>query len=168
MKNLQEIIAEIKGESLYKISNLTYTGEPVEDSKIELVKKKGTSSRLVSRVEADNRLKGTKRIIVKAGNVFIGKGKIDNRSILIIPIMKKGPNIDHLLLLNVGVKREIELSKKVKALGDKFTHIKNIVEETDLPWDDNYLNLLDVEELFGSSAEKIAEFIVSSSSTSKP
>jgi len=43
--------------------------------------------------------------------------------------MKKGLNIDHLLLLNVGIKREIDLSKKVKALGDKFTHIKNIVPE---------------------------------------
>ena len=168
LKNLQDIISEIRGETLYQISNLHYTGEPVEDSKIELAKKKGTSSRLASRVEADNKLKGTKRIIVKAGNVFIGKGKIDNRSILIIPIMKKGPNIDHLLLLNVGLKREIDLSRKVKALGDKFTHIKNIVEETDLPWDDNYLNLLDVEELFGSSAEKIAEFIISSSSAGKP
>ncbi len=168
MKNLQEIISEIEGESLYKISNLAFTGEPVENSKIELVKKAGSSSKIKSRVEADNKLKGTKRIIVKAGNVFIGKGKIDNRSILIVPIMKKGPHIDHLLLLNVSFKREIDLSKKVKALGDKFTHIKNIVEETDLPWDDNYLNLLDVEELFGSSAEKIAEFIISASSTSKP
>jgi len=81
--------------------------------------------------------------------------------------MKKGPNIDHLLLLDVSFKREIDLSKKIKALGDKFTHIKNIVEETDLPWDDNYLNLLEMEELFGNSAEKIAEFIISSSSTSK-
>jgi len=162
LTNLQEIISEIKGETLYKISNLTYTGEPVENSMIELVKKTGSSSQLVSRVQADKRLKGTKRIIVKAGNVFIGKGKIDNRSILIIPIMKKGPNIDHLLLLNVAFKKEIDLSKKIKALGDKFSHIKNIVEETDLPWDDNYLSMLEMEELFGNSAEKIAEFIISS------
>ncbi|MBE9574193.1 MAG: SIS domain-containing protein, partial [Proteobacteria bacterium] len=168
LKNLQDIISDIKGETLYQISDLHYTGEPVEDSKIELVKKKGSSSRLASRVEADNRLKGTKRIIVKTGNVFIGKGKTDDRSILVVPIMKKGPHIDHLLLLNVGVKREIELSRKIRALGDKFTHIKNIVEETSLSWQDDFLNLLDVEELFGNSAEKLAEFIVSSSSTSKP
>ena len=167
LTNLQEIISEIKGETLYTISNLTYTGEPVENSMIELVKKTGSSSQLVSRVHADKRLKGTKRIIVKAGNVFIGKGTIDNRSILIIPIMKKGPNIDHLLLFNVAFKKEIDLSKKIKALGDKFSHIKNIVEETDLPWDDNYLNLLEMEELFGNSAEKIAEFIISSSSAGK-
>jgi len=168
LKNLQEVISEIKGETLYAIGNLTYTGEPIEESRIELVKKKGTASTLRSRVERDNRLKGTKRIIVKAGNVFIGKGKIDNRSILVIPIIKRGPNIDHLLLLNVGFKKAIDLPQKVKALGDKFTHIKNIVEETDLSWQDEYVNLLDVEELFGNSAEKIAEFIISSASTSKP
>ena len=167
LKNLQEVISKIKGETLYKIDELTYTGEPVEDSKINLIKKKGTASKLKSRVETDNKLKGTKRIIVKAGNVFIGKGKIDNRSILVIPMMKKGPNIDHLLLLNVGFKKEIDLPKKVKALGDRLTHIKNIVEETDLSWQDAYLNLLDVEELFGNSAEKIAEFIISSSSAGK-
>jgi len=167
LKNLQEIIAKIKGETLYKIRNLTFTGEPVEDSMIELLKKTGSSSKLISRAQAGNRLKGTKRIIVKAGNVFIGEGKIDKRSILVIPIIKKGPHIDHLLLLNVGFKREIDLSKKIKALGDKFSHIKNIVEETDLSWKDEYLNLLEMEELFGNSAEKIAEFIISSSSAGK-
>jgi len=102
LRNLQDIVSEIKGETLYRISNLSYSGEPIEDSKIEVLNKQGSSAHLASRVDADNRLKGTKRIIVKAGNVFIGKGRIDNRSILVIPIMKKGPNIDHLLLLNIG------------------------------------------------------------------
>ena len=164
LKNLQEIIAEIKGETVYEIRNLTFTGEPVENSMIKLLKKTGSSSKLISRAESGNRLKGTKRIIVKAGNVFIGKGKIDNRSILIIPIMKKGPHIDHLLLLDVAFNKDVDLSKKIKALGDKFSHIKNIVEETDLFWKNEYLNLLEMEELFGNSAEKIAEFIISSSS----
>ena len=161
LKNLQEIIAEIKGETVYEIRNLTFTGEPVENSMIKLLKKTGSSSKLISRAESGNRLKGTKRIIVKAGNVFIGKGKIDNRSILIIPIMKKGPHIDHLLLLDVAFNKDVDLSKKIKALGDKFSHIKNIVEETDLFWKNEYLNLLEMEELFGNSAEKIAEFIIS-------
>jgi glucosamine--fructose-6-phosphate aminotransferase (isomerizing) len=166
LKNLQEVISKVKGQTLYKIGNLTYTGEPVEDSRIELVKKRGSSSRLTSRAETDTRLKGTKKIIVKAGNVFIGKGKIDNRSILVIPVMKRGPNIDHLLLLDVLFRKKIDLPKKVRALGDKLTHIKNIVEETDLSWQDSYLNLLDLKDLFGKSAEKIAESIIASASTS--
>ncbi len=162
LKNLQGVVSEVRGETLYGIRNLSYSGEPIEDSEIELVKKQGSSARLASRVEADRQLKGTKRIIVKAGNVFIGKGRTDKRSILIIPIMLKGPNIDHLLLLNIGFKERVALSKKVTALGDKHTHIRNIVEETGIPWKDSYLNLLNIEDLFGYSAEKIAESIIAS------
>jgi glucosamine--fructose-6-phosphate aminotransferase (isomerizing) len=162
LKNLQEVISAIQGQTLYKINNLSYSGEPVEDSTIELVSKKGSSSRLVSRVEGDTRLKGTKRIIVQAGNVFIGRGRIDARSILIIPLMQQGPNIDHLLLLDVGFNKDAELSKKVLALGEKGTHIRNIVEETGLAWADDYLNLVPIQELFGNSAEKTAEFIIAS------
>jgi glucosamine--fructose-6-phosphate aminotransferase (isomerizing) len=162
LKNLQEVISEIQGETLYKINNLSYSGEPVDDSTIELVSKKGSSSRLVSRVEGDTRLKGSKRIIAKAGNVFIGKGRIDARSVLIIPLIHQGPNIDHLLLLDIGFNKDAELSRKVLALGERGTHIRNIVEETGLPWSDDYLNLLPIQELFGNSAEKTAEFIIAS------
>jgi glucosamine--fructose-6-phosphate aminotransferase (isomerizing) len=168
LKNLQDIIAEVKGETLYAIGNLTYTGEPVEGSTIELVRKTGAASTLTSRVETDNRLKGTKRIIVKAGNVFIGKGRVDDRSIVVIPLIKKGPHIDYLMLIEVGFSKGIELRKKVRALGDKYTHIKNIVEEVGLPWNDKFLALLNVEDLFGQSAEKVAEFIVSCSSARRP
>ena len=83
-------------------------------------------------------------------------------------VLKKGPHVDHLLLLDIGFREKIDLSNKIKALGDKFIHIKNIVEETNLPWHDEHLNLLNVEELFGNSAEKIAECIISRFSTGKP
>ncbi|MBW1689367.1 MAG: SIS domain-containing protein, partial [Deltaproteobacteria bacterium] len=52
LKNLQEIIAEKKGETLYEIRNLTFTGEPVENSMIKLLKKTGSSSKLISRAES--------------------------------------------------------------------------------------------------------------------
>ena len=162
LKNLQEVISEIRGETLYKIDNLSYSGEPVEDSTIELVSKKGSSSGLVSRAEGNSRLKGTKRIIAQTGNVFIGKGRTDARSILIVPLMQQGPNIDHLLLLDVGFNKDAELSSKVLALGERGAHIRNIVEETGLSWSDAYLNLLPIQELFGNSAEKTAEFIIAS------
>jgi glucosamine--fructose-6-phosphate aminotransferase (isomerizing) len=168
LTNLQEIIAELKGETLYGISDLAYTGEPLDNSWIRLIHKKGTSSGIISRVENEQRLKGTKKIIVKSGNVFIGKGRVDDRSIVVIPLIKKGPLIDHLMLLEVGFKKDPDLRKKMRALGDKYTHIKNIVEEIGLPWSDEFLDLLTVEELFGKSAEKVAEFILSCSSTAKP
>jgi glucosamine--fructose-6-phosphate aminotransferase (isomerizing) len=161
LSHLQEIVDEITGETLYGISGLAYTGEPLDTSRIRLIHKKGTSSRIVSRAETEQRLMGTKRIIVKGENVFIGKGRVDHRSIVVIPLIKQGPHIDHLLLLEVGFTEDIALQQKLRALGEKYTHIKNIVEEMGLPWNDEFLSLLSVADLFGKSAEKVAEFIVS-------
>lgn len=93
--------------------------------------------------------------------MFIGKGKGDGRSILVIPVMSAATKIDHLVLFNVGFKKQVELHKKVDALGGKYHHIKHLVEETSLAWQDKYLDMLLIEQLFGVSAEKIAEAIVS-------
>jgi glucosamine--fructose-6-phosphate aminotransferase (isomerizing) len=35
------------------------------------------------------------------------------------------------------------------------------VQENSITWQDKFLDLLEIEELFGRSAEKIADFIVS-------
>ena len=117
-----------------------------------------------SRVETDNRLKGSKRIIVRQGNVYIGKGRKDNRSILVIPILSASDDssnkIEFLLLLHVSFKQDVALEDKVKALGGKYEHVKNIVQENSIAWQDQYLELVEIEELFGRSAEKIGEYIV--------
>ena len=69
--------------------------------------------------------------------------------------------IEYLLLLNILFKESVPLSKKIKALGGKYERIKNIVQENSIVWDDEYLELVEMKELFGVSAEKIGEFIVS-------
>jgi len=116
-------------------------------------------------VETDPQLKGTKRIIVTQGNVYIGKGRKDSRSIVVIPGISASPSgsniIQNLLLLNISFKKDSPLPVKIKALGGKYEHIKNIVQENSIPWEDDYLNRVEMEELFGRSAEKIGEFIVS-------
>ena len=55
---------------------------------------------------------------------------------------------------------EVELDKKVAALGGKYQHIRHLVEETRLAWHDAYLNRLEMEELFRGSAEKVSERIL--------
>lgn len=166
LKNLQQIVSDIKGAIRYKIGNLNLLGEPTDETTIEVLKKEGVLLPISSRVETDTKLKGTKKIIVRQGNVYIGKGRKDDRSIIVIPIISTSPDrpnmIEHLLLLNVGFKENIPLSVKIKALGGKYEHIKNIVQENSAPWDDRHLERVETDTLFGRSAEKIGEFIVSS------
>jgi glucosamine--fructose-6-phosphate aminotransferase (isomerizing) len=164
LKNLQAVVGEIKGSILYRIDRLNVLGEPTSDTTIEILHKEGVLKPLTSRVETDKALKGTKRIIVHQGNVYIGKGRKDDRSIIVIPAISTEPSasnrIEYLLLLNIGFKEQIDLAAKTKALGGKYEHIKNIVQENSFQWEDDHLNLVPIDDLFGRSAEKIGEGIV--------
>ena len=80
----------------------------------------------------------------------------------IISASPESPNmIEYLLLLNISFKENIALETKKTALGGKFENIKSIVQENSLAWQDEFLELLETDELFGRSAEKIGEYIVS-------
>ena len=65
------------------------------------------------------------------------------------------------MLLHVAFNEHVPLSVKIKALGGKHERIKNIVQETSATWNDNYLEWVQMEDLFGQSAEKTAEYIIS-------
>jgi glucosamine--fructose-6-phosphate aminotransferase (isomerizing) len=164
LKNLQGVIARINGSILYRIDKLNLLGEVTDETTIEVLKKGGILAELPSRVESDPHLKGTKRIIVRQGNVYIGKGRKDQRSIVVIPVISDDPHrpnhIANLLLLNVGFKEVVALADKVKALGGKFEHIQNIVQESSVTWEDEFIDLIPMENLFGLSAEKIGEQIL--------
>ena len=165
LKNLQDIVHDIAGSIIYRIEGLNLLGEPVDETTINVDAKRDAAKKTSSRVESDARLKGTKRIIVRQGNVYIGKGRKDDRSIVVIPILSSSPSsasiIKHLVLLHVSFKENIPLRARIKALGGKYEHIQNIVQENSITWDDQLLELIEVEELFGRSAEKVGEFIVS-------
>ncbi|MBF0453011.1 MAG: SIS domain-containing protein [Candidatus Magnetomorum sp.] len=164
LKNLQHVVQRIEGSVLYKVGGLNVLGEPTEDSYLEVIEKQGSSQEIDSRFEYDKKLKGIKRIIVRQGNVFIGKGRADRRKIIVIPVISASPNTSHMieniLLLNISLKQTVSLEAKILALGDKCEHIQNIVQESNVVWRDDLLDLLSVEDLFGKSAEKVAESIV--------
>lgn len=164
MKNIQGVVDHVKGSILYRIDGLGLLGDPTDQTTITILKKTGILAELPSRVEKDPVLKGTKRIIVREGNVYIGKGRKDGRSIVVIPATSEDPTdgsrIRYLLLLNVGFQEAIPMDRKIKALGGKYEHIKNIVQENSVSWSDDYLEEVPVDDLFGRSAEKLAEGMV--------
>jgi glucosamine--fructose-6-phosphate aminotransferase (isomerizing) len=167
IKNLQEVIANLKGGLLYQVSGLSLLGDVTDETKIKVISKTGSLKNETSRVENDPRLKGTKNIIVREGNVYIGQGRKDNKSILVIPVISSSsatPNIiEYILSLNVAFKNseDISLLKKIKALGGKYTRLKDwVLESENIQWDDRFLNLVEVENLFGATAEKLVETII--------
>ena len=167
IRNLQEIIERVKGGFLYQISGLSLLGNVTGSTKIKIINKTGIFKNDRSRVEKNPHLRGTKNIIVREGNIYVGKGKKDSKNILIIPVNSSNPAtpniIEYILSLNIIFKKSkgVSLFKKIKALGGKYNRLKDwIVESSDLKWDDKYLNLIDIENLFGDTAETVVEKII--------
>ena len=61
----------------------------------------------------------------------------------------------------ISFKEIVPLPVKIKALGGKYERIKNIVQENSIVWDDQHIERVAIRDLFGISAEKIGDFIVS-------
>ncbi len=164
LRNVQEVVDSIEGSILYRIKNLNLLGELTDETTIEVLSKKGVLKPIPSRVESDTKLKGSKRIIVQKGNVYVGKGRKDDRHILVIPATSPSADraniIENLLLLNIRFRSDVSIDIITKALGGKYEHIKNIVMENSIAWTDDYLKGLEMEFLFGRSAEKIGETIL--------
>ncbi|MEA3428322.1 MAG: SIS domain-containing protein [Thermodesulfobacteriota bacterium] len=164
LRNLQGVVAGIEGSILYKIGGLNLLGEPTDEATIQITNKDGTLKTIPSRVEKDTILKGTKRIVVREGNVYTGIGKRDDRSMIIVPVFSSShatPNmIEYLFLLHISFKKNVSTSTKINALGGKYKRIKSIVQENSVAWDDKYIEFVDMRSLFGISAEKISEIIV--------
>jgi len=164
LKNIQEVIREIKGYLMYGIHGLDILGEITEKTTISVDKKAGILKNAHSRIESDTRLKGTKHIIVREGNIHIGKGLKDSRSLIVIPVVSdhtEGPGrISRLISINVLFNDQVPLDTRIKALGGKYTRIKDIVQENSYKWDDTYLEHVVVKDLFGDSAEIISNTIM--------
>jgi glutamine---fructose-6-phosphate transaminase (isomerizing) len=166
IKHLQEVIDRVNGGLLYQITGLNLLGEVTSDTRIMVKEKTGALANEISRVETDSQLKGTKNIIVREGNVYIGRGRKDKKNILVIPVLSASPAtpniIEYIVSLNVDFKpsESVSLLKKIKALGGKYPRLKDwILESENVQWDDKFLNLVPVETLFGDTAEQVVEAI---------
>ncbi len=167
IKHLQEVIARVNGGLLYRITGLNLLGDVTPETRIHVLEKTGILVNETSRVETDPQLKGTKNIIVREGNVYIGKGRKDKKNILVIPVLSASSDtsniIEYILSLNVDFKPSgsVSLLKKIKALGGKYPRLKDwILESENIMWDDKFLNLVPVETLFGETAEQVVAAII--------
>ncbi|MCX5848841.1 MAG: SIS domain-containing protein [Deltaproteobacteria bacterium] len=156
ISRIQPVVYAVRGYTLYDINNLDGRGNPSEDSTIAIIKKDGIASQMVSRAETSKLLMGTKRTIVSTGHVYIGKGKADGASIIILPLLEENNFVSNLLLLHVEYNELLSVSKKKEVLGYRYNDIRNLVNEYNIVWDDNYLEKIPIADLFSEPVEILA------------
>jgi glucosamine--fructose-6-phosphate aminotransferase (isomerizing) len=156
LDRIQKAIIGVRGYTLYEIGNLDVEGHPTDDTTISIVNRGGVSVGMVSRAETSKSLMGTKRTIVRTGNLYVGLGRVDGRPLVIVPLLKGAEGVSGLLLVHVDFNQALTAADKAEILGDRYRDIRNLINEYNLPWDDAYLGALPIEILLGESVEFIA------------
>jgi glucosamine--fructose-6-phosphate aminotransferase (isomerizing) len=156
VSRIQPVVSAVRGYTIYDINNLDAQGNPAEDSTLTILKKDGVARQMTSRAETSNLLMGTKRTIVSTGHVYVGKGKADGASIVILPLRGKNDYVSNLLLLHVDYNELLPLREKKKVLGYRYNDIRNLVNEYNINWDDGYLETIPLADLFSEPVEILA------------
>jgi glucosamine--fructose-6-phosphate aminotransferase (isomerizing) len=156
VNRIQPAIAAVKGYTIYDVSNLDEHGNPADDTIIAVRDKGGIALGMRSRADRPTALMGVKRTIVGTGHVYIGKGKADGATIVILPLRTDHEFVTNLLLLHVEYNEFLPVSKKKDALGYRYNDIRNLVNEYNIAWDDNYLEKIPICDLFGEPLEFLA------------
>ncbi|MCK9391991.1 MAG: hypothetical protein M0Q01_10575, partial [Syntrophales bacterium] len=159
LTKIQPAIAVVNGYTLYEVNNLDMDGHPTDASTISIVKREGVSLQMTSRAERSRTLMGTKKTMVSMGHVYVGKGKWDGAPIVIVPLLGDQLTVRNLLLLHVTFNENLSLREKINILGYKFNDIRNLINEYNLPWTDQYLEERSVGCLLSEPAEVIAGLI---------
>lgn len=159
ISRLQPAVSLIRGYTIYDVSRLDDQGNPEEGSMIVIRAKGGAAAGMASRADKPAPLMGTKRMLVSTGHIYIGRGKSDGVPIVIIPLLGENNFVDHLLLLHINYNETLTAMEKKEALGYRYNDIRNLVNEYNLPWHDEYLESITLEDLFSEQVEAIADQI---------
>jgi glucosamine--fructose-6-phosphate aminotransferase (isomerizing) len=156
LRKVQPAIAAIRGYTLYAVNNLDPEGNPQDTSTIAIRQRSGIARQMRSRVEQSDLLMGAKKTIVATGHLYLGRGKTDGASIMVLPLLGEGAGVRNLLLIHVVFNESLSLTEKIDVLGYRFNDLRNLVNEYNIPWDDRYLESISLEALFSEPVEVIA------------
>ncbi len=156
LKRLQRAVKGINGYTLYSIKGLDEEGMPSNSTIISIEKRDGIANKMDTRISEPKPVRGTKKSILRTGDVYAGAGKSDDASIIAIPLIGEGYEIDHILLAHVEFDDALVGEDRAAVLGEKYNDIRNMVDERNLDWKDDLLNGISMKYLLGEAADVIA------------
>lgn len=164
LKSIQPVVDSIKGLTAYEVNKLDQIGRPTPISTIRVLTKEGIAQGISSRAEKDPSLRGTKRIVIKNNEVYIGVGLMDGAQIIIFPIHKadRSATDRYLIVMHLVYKeKDVTLMEKIAAMGDKYELLViGFAEELNIDWDDSMLDDFNISFLMSKQPKEIIDKIL--------
>ena len=156
LRRIQKAVTAANGYTLYAVNHLDAEGKPGDDATIEIRKRAGVSVGMHSRVEKSGLLMGTKKGIVASGRAYVGQGKSDGASVVIVPLLGEEERVRNLLLIHVTFNEALSVRERKELLGGRANDIRDLIQEFNLAWDDRCLEEIPLGVLLGEPVEVIA------------
>ena len=167
----EPLVAEVSGATLYGIEGLDPLGRPTDQSIIRTLRKEGCARDIVSRSdEMPKALAGTKWAAVKRREIYLGRGQMDTRKILIVPVVG-GATEGKLLLYHLDVIASGSTEQRLQALQaleNRFEALHVAITEGNVTWQPSVLEVVDNETLFFAHRAKLAATILERLAQNQP
>ena len=153
--DLDPAVLSVTGFTRYRIE-----GDPdAEDATIALLDRGGIATSIRSRTETDPRLRGTKQSVASERQVFVTRGRVDDRIMAIVPEVK-GTQTVGLTLLHLELCDRIasDVARGVLAgYRHRYTALRGAVTETEPDFDDASLATIPVVDLLTLPIASLAD-----------
>ena len=162
LRAINPAVARVRGVTCYALDGLGTMGEILPSTSIKTVAKLGASATMWSRADQGMTLLGTKEWTVRHGTSYLGRGRKDQRPILIVPSAPRG-QVEKLVLLHLEFDESLPLSKRISVLRDlsgRYDDLKGQVQETDTEWCDEALLHISTTDLITLPVDKLTEMLL--------
>ena len=130
-----------------------------DDAQLHIVDRGGIAVDLISRVERDSKLRGSKHLVSLEQHVIITKGRNDGRTIILVPEIKDKQTVG-LTLLHVRLKKyvdEVMARQILDGYQNRYAKLFDFVTETEPTFRSDLLSKISLEELLISPIVDLAE-----------
>jgi len=153
--DLDPAVGAVIGFTRYRID-----GDPEgDDATIQLLDRGGVAATLRSRAESDPRLRGTKQTVAAEREVFVTRGRVDDRIVAIVPEVKGTQTVGLTLLhLDLAERLPADVARGVLAgYRHRYTALRGAVTETEPEFEDAKLATIPVVDLLTLPIASLAD-----------
>ena len=156
---LDEMVGNITGHTRYAIDSTSDKSQQT----INVVEQVGSAKNLVSRVNSNHGLRGTKSLVAREQTVWVAKGKSDGRNVILIPEIKRSHCVG-ITILHIEINDNLDLSARKNILEgykQKLFAIRDSVTETEETFDELKLLDTDIMELLTEPVAILSQLWIS-------
>jgi len=134
-------------------------GDPADDAQISIIDRGGVGRDLVSRVDRDPSLRGSKHLVAVERQPLVTVGRRDRRTVIIVPETKDQQTVG-ITLLHLKLQEQLDASVArgvLQGYRNRYSGLRDFVTETEPTFREDLLSTIPVADLLVLPITALAE-----------